>query len=155
MGFLSFTTWQFAAAGALFAAGPLIIHFLNRRRYRVVQWAAMDFLRQAMQRNRRILQIRDIILLVLRTAAVLLFGWALARPYFASRQEEFDDRQPLHAVIVVDKRLSMGYDSLEVSLLDKAKARARQLIDKLPAGSKISIIPACGSSEAVSADPYD
>ena len=50
----------------------------------VVQWAAMDFLREAMQRNRRILQIRDIVLLVLRTAAVLLFGLALARPFFAT-----------------------------------------------------------------------
>jgi hypothetical protein len=155
MGSLAFTSWSFFWLGIACAAGPIIIHLLNRRRYRVVQWAAMDFLRQAMQRNRRILQIRDIILLVLRTAAVLLFAWALARPYFASRQEEFDDRQPLHAVIVVDNSLSMGYESLEGSLLDKAKDRARQLIDKLPAGSRISIIPACGSGEAVSADPYD
>ena len=102
MGFLSFTTWQFALAGAICAAGPIIIHLLNRRRFRVVQWAAMDFLREAMQRNRRIMQIRDIILLVLRTAAVLLFGLALAQPFFASREEEFSERQPLHAVIVVD-----------------------------------------------------
>src|SRR5688500_14755532 len=91
MGFLSFTAWQFALAGAICAAGPIIIHLLNRRRFRVVQWAAMDFLREAMQRNRRIVQIRDIILLVLRTAAVLLFGLALAQPFFASREEEFND----------------------------------------------------------------
>lgn len=152
---LTFTSLAFLAAGTACAAGPIIIHLLNRRRYKVVQWAAMDFLRQAMQRNRRILQIRDIILLVLRTAAVFLFGLALARPFFASRQEEFNDRQPLHAVIVVDNSLSMGYESLEGTLLDKAKDRARQLIDKLPAGSRMSIIPACGSSEAVSPDPYD
>ena len=68
MGLLSFTAWQFALAGAICAAGPIIIHLLNRRRFRVIQWAAMDFLREAMQRNRRIMQIRDIILLVLRTA---------------------------------------------------------------------------------------
>jgi hypothetical protein len=155
MGALSMTSWAFFWAGVACATAPVIIHLLNRRRYRVVQWAAMDFLRQAMQRNRRILQIRDILLLILRTAAVLLFGWALARPYFAARQEEFDERQPLHAVIVVDNSLSMGYESLEGSLLDKAKDRARQLIDKLPAGSRISIVPACGSGEALSPDPYD
>jgi hypothetical protein len=152
---LTFTSLGFLAAGAVCAAGPIIIHLLNRRRYKVVQWAAMDFLRQAMQRNRRILQIRDIILLILRTAAVILFGLALARPFFASRQEQFDERQPLHAVIVVDNSLSMGYESLEGSLLDKAKDRARQLIDKLPTGSRISVVPACGSAQALSADPYD
>lgn len=155
MGFLSFTSWQFAAVGAACAAGPLIIHLLNRRRYKVVKWAAMDFLRQALQRNRRIMQIRDILLLVLRTVAVLLFGAALARPFFATRQEEFDDRQPLHAVILIDNSLSMGYESLEGTLLDKAKDRARQLIDKLPAGSRISIIPVCGSATGYSPDPYE
>lgn len=155
MGFLSFTAWQFAAVGAACAAGPLIIHLLNRRRYTVVKWAAMDFLRQALQRNRRIMQIRDIVLLILRTAAVLLFGLALARPYFATRQQDFDDRQPLHAVILIDNSLSMGYESLEGTLLDKAKDRARQLIDKLPAGSRISIIPVCGSAAGYSPDPYE
>ena len=155
MGFLSFTAWQFALAGAIFAAGPIIIHLLNRRRYRVVQWAAMDFLREAMQRNRRIMQLRDILLLLLRTAAVLLFGLALAQPFFATREEEFDDRQPLHAVIVVDNSLSMGYDALDGNLLAKARDRARQLIDRLPSGSKISILPACGSREGFSPDPYE
>lgn len=155
MGFPSFTSWQFAAVGAACALGPLIIHLLNRRRYTIVKWAAMDFLRQALQRNRRIMQIRDIVLLILRTAAVLLFGLALARPYFATRQQDFDDRQPLHAVILVDNSLSMGYESLEGTLLDKAKDRARQLIDKLPAGSRISIIPVCGSATGYSPDPYE
>ena len=75
---------MFALAGAVAAAGPVVIHLLNRRRFRVVSWAAMDFLREAVKRNRRILKLRDILLLILRTAAVLLFGLALARPYFAS-----------------------------------------------------------------------
>jgi len=155
MGFLSFTSWTFAAVGALCALGPIIIHLLNRRRHRVVKWAAMDFLRQALERNRRILQIRDILLLILRTAAVLLFGLALARPYFATQQEAFDDKQPLHAVLVIDNSLSMAYESLEGSLLDQAKERARQLIEMLPAGSRISLVPACGSRAALSVDPYD
>src|SRR5262245_35352854 len=110
MGWVSFSAWQFAAAGAICAAGPIIIHLLNRRRYRVVHWAAMEFLRHAIHRNRRILQIRDLLLLILRTAAVLLFGTALARPYLAKQQEKFDDRQPLHAVIVIDNSLSMAYE---------------------------------------------
>ena len=46
----------FAIAGAIAALGPIIVHLLNRRRYRVVDWAAMDFLREALQRSRRILR---------------------------------------------------------------------------------------------------
>jgi len=152
---LTFTTWQFAAAGALCAAGPVVIHLLNRRRYRVVEWAAMDFLRQAVQRNRRILQIRDLVLLAVRTLAVLLFGLALAQPFLAQRQEQFDGRQPIHLVLVVDNSLSMAYQSLEGSLLDRAKAQAREIIERVPAGSRISVLAACGTRQPLSSDPYE
>jgi len=79
---LSFDASSFAIAGAIAAAGPIIIHLLNRRRFRTVSWAAMDFLREALERNRRILHVRDIILLALRILAVVLFGLVLARPFF-------------------------------------------------------------------------
>ena len=79
---LSFDASLFAIAGAVAAAGPIIIHLLNRRRFRTVSWAAMDFLREALERNRKILHIRDILLLALRVLAVVLFGLVLARPFF-------------------------------------------------------------------------
>jgi Aerotolerance regulator N-terminal/von Willebrand factor type A domain len=152
----SLTTAGFLVAGGLCALGPIIIHLLNRRRFKVVQWAAMDFLREAMQRNRRILQIRDIILLVLRTAAVFLFGLALAQPFFSQRREGLNEHQPVHAILVVDNSLSMDYGTTaEGTGLTRAKEKAKTLIDKLPAGSKISVIPACGSREGYSPDPYD
>ncbi len=152
----SFAVWSFVVAGIACACGPIIIHLLNRRRYRVVQWAAMDFLKEALQRNRRMLQIRDIILLVMRTVAVLLFGLALAQPFFTRGcNQAVDERQPLHAVVVLDNSLSMGYEGLDGTLLEKAKDRARRLIDQLPTGSKITVLPACGSREGTSLDPYD
>lgn len=155
MSFLpSFSAWHFAIAGMVCAAAPVIIHLLNRRRYRVVHWAAMPFLREALQRNRKMMQMRDLILLVLRTAAVLLFGLALAQPFFASGEEEFDSTKPLHAVLVLDNSLSMGYTQVEGTLLDKAKDRAKQFIEELPEGSVVSIVPLCGTEHPISSDPY-
>ena len=80
---LKFFAGIFAVAGLAAATGPIIIHLLNRRRFRTVEWAAMDFLRQAMQRNRRAVQLRDLIVLVLRCLAVAVFGVALARPFLS------------------------------------------------------------------------
>ena len=152
----SLTTAGFLIAGGLCALGPIIIHLLNRRRFKVVQWAAMDFLREAMQRNRRIMQIRDIILLVLRTAAVFFFGLALAQPFFSKKREGLNEHQPVHAILAIDNSLSMDYGtSAEGTGLTRAKEKAKSLIDKLPAGSKISVIPVCGSREGYSPDPYD
>jgi hypothetical protein len=155
MGSLSFTAWTFAAAGAICALGPLIIHLLNRRRYRVLHWAAMDFLREALQRNRRIMQIRDILLLILRTAAVLLFGLALAQPFFTSAQDELSGKQPVHAILVFDNSMSMGYQvELGNTLLDRARERGVAYVDDLPAGSRVTVLPLCGSSHAYSLDAY-
>lgn len=144
-------------AGAICAFGPIIIHLLNRRRFRVVQWAAMDFLREALQRNRRIMQLRDIVLLALRTIVVLLLGLALAQARCTSSAEKFDGSHPLHAVLLVDNSLSMGYQaesSLGEDLLGRAKQRAKEYIAKLPADSRVSVIPLCGSRHALSVDPY-
>src|SRR3978361_404342 len=66
--------------GAVCAAVPIIIHLLNKRRYRPVVWAAMEFLMNAIQKNARRLQLRDIILMIIRTLAVVLLAIALARP---------------------------------------------------------------------------
>src|SRR5262249_50743210 len=56
-------------------------------------------------------------------------------------------------VIILDNSLSMAYESLEGSLLDKAKERARELIDRLPAGSQMTILAACGGRGSPSFDP--
>src|SRR5579862_9388494 len=150
----SFVAGSFALAGAIAAAAPLVIHLLNRRRYRVVDWAAMDLLREALSRNKRLLHLRDILLLVLRTLCVLLFGLALARPFLSSSSATTDANQPVHAVLVVDNSLSMGYQRLDGTLLDEAKAQLNDFLDRLPLGSRISVIPACGSSGAWSHDAY-
>ncbi len=146
---------MFAVAGAIAAAGPVIIHLLNRRRFRVLPWAAMDFLREAVKRNRRILQLRDILLLILRTACLLLFGLALARPYFArSGSGQVSSGQPLHAILLIDNSLSMAYRQGNQTLLDEVKIQGHDVINKLPEGSRISVVPLCGSSSGFSRDAY-
>ncbi|MDB5338508.1 MAG: hypothetical protein JWN70_4127 [Planctomycetaceae bacterium] len=144
----------FALAGLAAATGPVIIHLLNRRRFRVVEWAAMDFLREALQRNRKMLQLRDLILLALRTAVVLLFGLALARPYWQHQAGMLGGRGAVHAVLILDNSQSMGFAKLDGTLLDEAKRKAEEFIGQLPTGSRISIVPLCGSDAAFSLEPY-
>ncbi|PHS00921.1 MAG: hypothetical protein COA78_23385 [Blastopirellula sp.] len=155
MNFLpQFTSIGFAIAGLACAAGPIIIHLLNRRRFRTVNWAAMDFLLEAVQRNRKIMQMRDILLLILRTAAVLFFGLALARPFMALGTHQYDATQPLHAIVVIDNSLSMGLESLEGTLLDQAIEKSLKFIDQLPPGSRTTVIPLCGSAAPIAEDAY-
>ncbi|MBT7919395.1 MAG: VWA domain-containing protein, partial [Planctomycetaceae bacterium] len=140
---MNFFAASFLAASVAIA-GPTLIHLLNRRRYRTQPWAAMQFLRNAVKRNRRAVQIRDLILLALRTLAVLFFVLAMARPYWVgSGSQVHQNNEPVHAVIVLDNSLSMGYTSAQTSLLEEAKGQISLFIELLPSGSEISIIPLC------------
>ena len=135
----------FAVAGLLCAAGPILIHLLNRRRFRRVEWAAMDFLFEALHQQKRKLQLRDLILLLLRAAAVLFFGLALARPYFRSDESRVAANSPRHLIVLLDNSLSMGYRQLDTTTLELAKQQAGEIIESLPEGSQVTIIGTCGS----------
>ncbi len=144
----------FAVAGLILAAGPIAIHLLNRQRFRVVEWAAMEFLRQAVRRSRRLMRVQDLLLLAVRVLCVLVFGLAMARPYFAGSGQTPDPNQPVHAVLLVDNSLSMGYEQLGRTVLDKAKTRGKEFIDRLPQGSRVSVVPLCASSRDFSLGAY-
>ncbi|MEM6280017.1 MAG: PA14 domain-containing protein, partial [Verrucomicrobiota bacterium] len=67
--------------GALGIAIPIVIHLLNRRSNRVVEWGAMNFLLESLAiRNRRI-QLEEALLMACRCLLVGLLALALARPF--------------------------------------------------------------------------
>src|SRR5438128_5687389 len=78
VGFI-FETPLTALAVAVGAASlPIIIHLLNRKRFRVVTWAAMRFLLAAQRKNTRRMRLEQLLLLAVRTLLVLLLVLAMA-----------------------------------------------------------------------------
>src|SRR5579871_4728819 len=69
----------FMAAGGLLVSAPILIHLINRMRFKRIRWAAMEFLLKSQKRNRRRLIIEQMILLALRCLLVLLAGFLVAR----------------------------------------------------------------------------
>jgi hypothetical protein len=70
--------WYMIAGGVLVSL-PIIIHLINRMRFKRIRWAAMEFLLKSQKRNRRRLIIEQLILLALRCLLVLLAGFLVAR----------------------------------------------------------------------------
>jgi hypothetical protein len=125
---------------ALAAAGvPVVIHLLNRRKYREVPWAAMRFLLSAIRKNRRRLRIEQWLLLAIRTLIILLVVSAMAKPFLESFGAVIAGERT-HKVIVIDGSLSMGYRSAELSRFDEAKAVATQIVKVARGGDSISVI---------------
>lgn len=131
------------ALGALAAALPLIIHLLNRQRHKRVAWAAMRFVEAAYKKTRRRVEMENLLLLLLRMAAVALLAFALARPFtgenspLAALSEARRDR-----VIVLDASASMGARDAGASLFEAARERALSLARELngTGGDRLRVI---------------
>lgn len=123
--------------GAFAAAIPIIIHLLNRRRFRKVPWAAMRFLNVSVEQNQRRMKLEDLILLVLRCILLALLAFAIARPVV--EQLRGVPGSKVAAAVVIDNSGSMAVSEGEVSRLALAKEAARSIVERLPAGSSVSV----------------
>jgi hypothetical protein len=66
--------------GLLAASIPVIIHLLNRRRHKTIQWAAMQFLLKATRESRGKKKLRHFLILACRTLGIAALIFAAARP---------------------------------------------------------------------------
>lgn len=139
-----------AALGAV----PVLIWLLNRNRYKVVEWPALEFLLATVQKSSRRLQLRELLLLILRTMAVVLMALALARPTIApGGLQLLGLRGGVQAVIVLDHSLSMAGRDGNDTRLQAAKERAQELVAKLPRGSAAALVLMSDVAAAEIAEP--
>jgi hypothetical protein len=96
--------WTMVAGGALISS-PILIHLINRLRYKRIRWAAMEFLLKSQKRNRRRLIIEQLVLLLLRILLVLLAGLLIAR--FIGFALALTKTQNTTHAILLDDTLSM------------------------------------------------
>ncbi len=94
-----------ALAGVLISA-PIIIHLINRMRFRRIRWAAMEFLLKAQKRMRKRLIVEQLILLALRCLLIALAGLLVCR-FVGFAWAELAGKPNLH-IVVVDDTLSMN-----------------------------------------------
>ena len=116
--------------GTLLGAIPIIIHLLNRRRFRRVEWAPMHYLKLTIQRNRRRIQLEQLLALAAADrparAAVLLPGPAGARTRRGS-STGWAAAAGSSQVVLIDDSLSMGYAAGESTAFQRAKEAAAAL----------------------------
>src|SRR5258708_20145974 len=98
---------EFVLPGALLLAAPIIIHFINRMRFRRVKWAAMEFLLASQQRNRRRLLLEQLLLLLLRILVVAALVMLVAGPLVDPERFSLFQGQKTHHLVLLDDSGSM------------------------------------------------
>ena len=114
-----FVTPSLFIAGLIAISAPIIIHLLNRRRFKKIDWAAMDFLLEAQRLNRRRVKLEELILLILRCLALVLIGLLLARPSLNVNLSGVLKAEQTERIIVLDDSLSMGSGVIGETPMDR------------------------------------
>ncbi len=147
----SFATSGIIAGGVALVASPIIIHLINRLRYRRVRFAAMEFLLESQQKNRRRVLIEQLLLLLLRILIVLALALLVARLIVGADQLAMFAGVKTHHVVVLDDSASMQ-DSWEeevdgqikrVNGFDKAKSVVSAIANegsRLPGSQQLTVL---------------
>jgi len=122
------------------AAIPLILHLLTRRRVQRIPWAATRLLDQTRRKFRQRVVLRDLVLLLLRTAAVALAVLAAAGPRVSPSgwlgRLTSEDRE---VVLVLDTSASMGATAGGTSRLRRAVGQCRDLLNGLSPSDRVTL----------------
>lgn len=154
-----------AAAGGA-AAIPIIIHLLNRKRYVVVNWAAMRFLLAAQKKNVRRLKLEQWLLLAVRTMLVvmLIVAMAAVMPWMEPLWQRLFPGGALaspsqgrtHRIIVIDASFTMATRRTDDrSRFDVAKEQAKAILEKSAPGDGFSVILMGSPAQVIVPGPAD
>ncbi len=137
-GFLA--PWMFFA-GAAATSIPIIIHLLNKRKFRVVVWAAMDFLLAAQRRNARRLKFQRWLLLAVRCLALIALAMAVGQMVLDTTAMGFLGGGQRGVIVILDDSYSMGWARPgTVSAFETSKKMVGEWLRKLPASDKVMVI---------------
>ncbi len=135
------------------AAAPLVIHLLNRRKHREVEWAAMTWLLAAWRKNSKRIRIEQWILLAVRTLIILCVVLAFTEPYLERIGFTLSGGQRHHRVFVVDGSFSMGLVSEDKTHFQRAKELITEIVDASPEGDAFSLVLMSAPARTIVGNP--
>jgi hypothetical protein len=113
------------------AALPVLIHLINMLRHRRVKWAAMDFLLQSYKKNRNWVWLKQLLLLLMRVAAMILLVLMLAQ--VGCRNESLSNllgKRITHHYILLDDSYSMSDRAGTAVAFDHARQAIRLIAQR-------------------------
>lgn len=127
--------------GLFAAAIPIIIHLLNLRKLKQVEFSSLNFLKELQKSKIRKIKIKQWLLLVLRTFIIIFLIMAFARPTLEKSNIILTSSSAKSSsVFILDNSFSMSYVNNEGSNLNKSKKAVKEIIAKMQNGDEIFIL---------------
>ncbi len=128
---------------ALAAASiPIILHLLNLRKAKVVEFSSLAFLKEMQKSNIRRLKLRQWLLLALRTLIIIFIVLAFTRPAMRTSFSFLPGTSARSSVVILfDDSFSMDASDEGGPLFRQARTRAQEILSLLKPGDEAVLLP--------------
>ncbi|HMA62235.1 MAG TPA: BatA domain-containing protein [bacterium] len=119
---------------------PVILHILNKSRFKKVEFSSLQFLLELQNDVIKKLKLKQLLLLILRTLIIILFIMAFARPVIKTERSSLHVKQGQTLYLVVDNSFSMGKTSKGQTLMEQQIARIIPLLENSSFPANVRLI---------------
>ncbi|MCX7985232.1 MAG: BatA domain-containing protein [Bacteroidetes bacterium] len=127
-----------ALLGLLAATIPILLHILNLRRLRTIEFSTLRFLKEIQHTSIRKLQLKQILLLIVRTLLIVFLVFAFSRPTVQGTIPlVLAERAKTTAVIIFDDSYSMHGNDTYGTYISQAKHIAQTVLSSLNDGDEV------------------
>ncbi len=128
--------------GLIAAAIPIIIHLLNLRKLKTVEFSTLQFLKELQKTKMRRVKIRQWLLLALRTLLIIAVVMAFSRPAMRGSLAGFGGATTAKTtlVILLDDSPSMNVRNERGTFLAQAKETTNRILDVVKDGDEIHLV---------------
>ena len=127
--------------GLLAASIPVLIHLLNLRKLKRIEFSTLAFLKELQKNKIRKIKLKQWLLLVLRVLIILFLVTAFARPTLKGVAiGGTTSAAKTTAVFILDNTSSMSVVDSKGSYLNQAKATIKQILSLMQDGDEVALI---------------
>ena len=127
--------------GLLAASIPILIHLLNLKKLKKIDFSTLSFLKELQKNQVRKIQIKQWLLLALRVLVIMFLVLAFSRPALKGTAIlGTTSAAKTSAIFIFDDTYSMSLVNEKGSFLNQTKAAAINIIDNLQDGDEAAVI---------------
>lgn len=126
--------------GLLAASIPIVLHFLNLRKLKKIEFSTLAFLKELQKTKIKRIKLKQWLLLLLRIAIITFLVMAFARPTVKNFSIGNSSAAKTTAVIIVDNTSSMSVVTENGSYLNQAKRIAKNLLNNFQDSDEIILL---------------
>ncbi len=136
--------------GLLAASIPVLIHLLNLRKLKKIEFSTLTFLKELQKNRIRKIKLKQWLLLALRVLIILLLVFAFARPTLEGVAiGGTTSAAKTTAIFILDDTFSMSVVDANGSYLNQAKQTIQDLLKNLQEGDEAALVLVSGKNDEV------